>query len=115
MVTVSSYAPNVYITFTNCTIDVRGNFFMSNMPVNLLFDGCIFRVANTNNLFTIDYSSGSTYGCTGTANDGGDILIKNSIFTDTGSSISTATTSTASRYLFNVKSLFHFKLYNVTF
>jgi hypothetical protein len=114
-VNASSYQPNVYVVFRNCIIDVRGNFLMSTVPVNFVFDGCTFRVANTRNLLTIDYSNGTRYGCTGNDTDGGDIEIKNSVFTDTGSQTPVGTLPSVVKSLFNVKSLFDFRFTNVTF
>lgn len=103
------------MTFTNSTIDVRGNFFKSVYPVNLVFDGCTFLLANTLNLLTLDYSAGSIYGCTsGDLTTQGDVLIKNSVFKDQASGIALSVSSTA-KYLFNVKSLYDFKFNGVTF
>jgi hypothetical protein len=84
MFTVNSYAPSVTVTFKNCIIDVRGNFFMSNYPVKLIFDNCEFKVLNTVNLLTLDYSIDQKYGCTaGTElGGGGEVQIINSHFID---------------------------------
>jgi hypothetical protein len=102
------------VRFTNSVIDVRGNFFHSLYPVTLVFDNCTFLVANTTNLFNLDYSAGGVYGCTdGESMTQGDFEIKNSFFMD---SISGAKTPTAtSRSLFNVKSLYDIKFNTVTF
>ena len=83
MVTVPAFVPYLQVTFRNSIIDVRGKFFQSMYPVNLKFDNCLFRVANTTALVTLDYSAGSQHGCTA-ANDvnGGDLTIINSNFTD---------------------------------
>ncbi len=79
MFTVDSFAPDTYITFKDSIIDVRGNFFQSLYPVNLVFDNCIFRVALTTNLISLDYSSPQgNYGCTGKDLDGGDLSLLNS-------------------------------------
>ena len=86
----ATYKPGigVYLTFTNCTIDIRGNFLQSNVPVNIVFDNCVFKVGNTSNLFTLDYSIGSQYGCSGDDMDAGDFEIRNSKFIDTSLPIS---------------------------
>ena len=82
-------------------------------PVNLTFDGCSIKVANTTKLVSLDYSAGGSYGCVGNNMHEGDLLIKNSVFTDTmGGSL---TFAGISRSLFNVKSLYDVKLWNVTF
>ncbi len=79
MFTVSSYTPGLVVTFKNCIIDVRGNFFYSAFPVNIVFDNCLFKVLNTVNLLNLDYSTDSKYGCnTATETGAGDLTIMNS-------------------------------------
>jgi hypothetical protein len=63
MIKVSGIKSGMTLTFTNCVVDVRGNFFKSEYPVNLIFDGCTFLMANSTNLMTLDYSAGGIYGC----------------------------------------------------
>lgn len=50
---------------------------MTNLRIKITFNNCVFNIANTTNLLTIDYSDGS--GCT-TDDRQGDISIINSIF-----------------------------------
>ena len=84
MFTVPSFIPNLQVTFKNCIIDVRGKFFSSMYPVKLSFDNCMFRVGNTTELVTLDYSAGGIYGCSaGNDVNAGDLTIMNSNFTDT--------------------------------
>jgi hypothetical protein len=57
MFTVDSYVKGTTVTFKDSIIDVKGKFFQSVYPVRLVFDNCIFKVATTNTLIHLDYSS----------------------------------------------------------
>ena len=74
----AAYRENLTLTFRNCIFDVRGRFLRSTVPVNIVFDSCVFNVLNTTTLLSLDYSAGSKFGCTGFDTDGGDLEIKNS-------------------------------------
>jgi hypothetical protein len=56
MFTVDSYVKDTTVTFKDSIIDVKGRFFQSLYPLKLVFENCIFRVANTNTLLNLDYS-----------------------------------------------------------
>lgn len=73
MFTVDSYVKDTTVTFKDSIIDVKGKFFQSLYPVRLVFENCIFKVANTNNLLSLDYSQN---GCSDT--DTGVLSILNS-------------------------------------
>ena len=49
MITVdqATYQENITLTFKNCIIDVKGNFLKTNLPINIVFDTCVFKVLNT--------------------------------------------------------------------
>lgn len=113
MIKVTALSSGMIVRFTNCVIDVRGQFFWSNQPVNLIFDGCTFLVGNTTTLVNLDYSTGGIFGCNETyLLTQGDIQISNSVFMDTATG---AKNSTTPRTLFNVKTLYDVVLSNVTF
>lgn len=80
-----------------------------------MFDNCIFKVLNTVNLITLDYSTDSKYGCTAATEAGaGDLTITNSQFIDSVTSGAVSDISGA-KSLFNVKSLYNIVMKNVTF
>lgn len=72
-------------------------------------------MGNTTALVTLDYSTGSQYGCTA-ANDlnDGDLAVMNSNFTDTAMT-SVLLNSATPKYLFKVTSLYDFSISNVLF
>jgi len=109
MIAVEGYAAGTTVTFRDCIVDVRGNFFSSKYPVNLIFDNCQFRVSQTVNLLNLDYSNNALCPITAADLTSGDLMITNSQFSDTLSTFS------GNKTLFNIKTMFDVNFSRVTF